>query len=59
MSAKLLAPYTMNGGWDSGNFGRITTGTALALKGRVLLLWASPLFNRANDQGAGHRPTTL
>ena len=50
MSAKLLAPYPMNGGWDSGNFGRITTGTALALKGRVLLLWASPLFNRANDQ---------
>lgn len=49
-SARLLAPYTMNGGWSGSDFGRITTGTALALKGRVLLLWASPLFNRANDQ---------
>lgn len=48
-SAKLLAPYTMNGGWSANNFGRVTTGTALALKGRVLVLWASPLFNRAND----------
>ncbi|MBR1548496.1 MAG: RagB/SusD family nutrient uptake outer membrane protein, partial [Prevotella sp.] len=26
-----------------------TSGTALALKGRLLLLWASPLFNRAGD----------
>lgn len=49
-SARLLAPYTMNGGWSSSDFGRVTTGTALALKGRVLLLWASPLFNRANEQ---------
>lgn len=32
------------------NYGRVSGGTALALKGRVLLLWASPLFNRANDQ---------
>lgn len=48
-SARLLAPYTMDGGWTSGEFGRVTTGTALALKGRVLVLWASPLFNRAND----------
>ncbi len=48
-AAKMLAPYTMNGGWDASDFGRVTTGTALALKGRVLLLWASPLFNRAND----------
>ncbi|MCR5394923.1 MAG: RagB/SusD family nutrient uptake outer membrane protein [Bacteroidales bacterium] len=32
------------------NWGRVTAGTALALKGRVLLLWASPIFNRANDQ---------
>lgn len=48
-SAKLLAPYTMKGGWSGDNWGRVTTGTALALKGRVLLLWASPLFNRAND----------
>ena len=51
-SALMLAAATTNGGWkDSGkNWGRITSGTALALKGRVLLLWASPLFNRSNDQ---------
>lgn len=38
--------------WDfpGENFGRVTSGTALALKGRVLLLWASPLFNRADDK---------
>ena len=29
--------------------GRITGGVAAALKGRVLLNWASPLFNRNND----------
>ena len=49
-SAKLLAAKTMNGGWTGKDYGRVTTGTALALKGRVLLLWASPLFNRANDE---------
>ena len=32
------------------NWGRVTAATALALKGRVLLLWASPLFNRANEK---------
>ena len=30
--------------------GRITSGAAAAFKGRVLLAWASPLFNRSNDQ---------
>lgn len=37
--------------WESENknFGRITSGAALALKGRVELLYASPLFNRADD----------
>ncbi|MBO6187868.1 MAG: RagB/SusD family nutrient uptake outer membrane protein [Prevotella sp.] len=49
-SAELLAAQTTNGGWNSSNWGRITSGTALALKGRLMLLWASPLFNRANDQ---------
>lgn len=50
-SAELLKPYTANGGWSSSSdWGRVTTGTALALKARVLLLWASPIFNRANDQ---------
>lgn len=45
-SAQLLAPFTENGGWSSSDFGRVTSGTALALKGRTLLLYASPLFNR-------------
>ncbi len=50
-SAELLAPFTTNGGWQkSDQYGRVTSGTALALKGRVLVLWASPIFNRANDQ---------
>ena len=49
-SAKMLGESTLNGGWSSSDWGRVTTGTALALKGRVLLLWASPLFNRTNDE---------
>lgn len=49
-AASLLASKTMNGGWSGSDYGRVTTGTALALKGRVLLLWASPLFNRANEE---------
>lgn len=49
-SAEMLAPFTTNGGWTAENYGRVTSGTALALKGRVLVLWASPLFNRANDK---------
>lgn len=40
------------GQWDDAgsNWGRITSGAAAALKGRVLLTWASPLFNRNDDQ---------
>jgi len=49
-AASMLAEKTMSGGWSGSDYGRVTTGTALALKGRVLLLWASPLFNRSNDQ---------
>ncbi len=50
-AALLLAGETADGGWkDGSNYGRVTSGTALALKGRVLLLWASPIFNRANDK---------
>lgn len=34
------------GKWNSGDdWGRITSGAAAALKGRVLLYWASPQFN--------------
>lgn len=49
MAADLLAPFTTSGGWTGENYGRVTSGTALALKGRLLLLYASPLFNRSND----------
>ena len=48
-SAELLTAATPHGGWDSSNWGRVTSGTALALKGRVMNLWASPMFNRTND----------
>lgn len=48
-AATMLTAATTNGGWDTDNWGRVTSGTALALKGRVLVLWASPMFNRAND----------
>ena len=44
-SAQLLG----NTVWSGNDFGRVTAGTACALKGRALLLWASPIFNRAND----------
>ena len=44
-AAALLGTTKMGGS----NYGRVSAGTALALKGRVLLLWASPLFNRTND----------
>lgn len=38
--------------WDKPevNYGRITRGAAMALKGRFLLFYASPLFNRTNDK---------
>jgi len=35
--------------WGDNDFGRITKGTALALAGRARLLYASPLFNRADN----------
>lgn len=38
------------GKWDGANWGRITSGGAAALKGRALLTYASPQFNRADDR---------
>jgi len=35
---------------NNADYGRITVGAAQAFKGRVLLTWASPQFNPANDQ---------
>lgn len=48
---KIAAGY-LPAKWTYGNkdFGRITSGTALALRGRALLLYASPLFNRNDDK---------
>ncbi len=37
------------GKWPSADWGRITSGAAAAFKGRVLLTWASPQFNRNDD----------
>lgn len=37
-------------GWSGGDYGRIDKGAAMAFKGRVLLFFASPLFNSSNDQ---------
>lgn len=36
--------------WGSADAGRITRGAALAMKGRVLLFYASKQFNRNNDK---------
>lgn len=35
--------------WGGDDWGRITSGAAAAFKGRVLLTWASPLFNPNDD----------
>lgn len=35
--------------WDDDNYGRIDKGCAMAVKGRVLMWYASPLFNPGND----------
>lgn len=43
--AKAMLP----GKWQAADWGRITSGAVAAFKGRVLLTWASPLFNRADD----------
>lgn len=36
--------------WENENYGRIDKGCAMAFKGRMLLQYASPLFNPNNDQ---------
>lgn len=35
--------------WSGNDYGRVTSGAALALQGRTRLLYASPLFNRADN----------
>ena len=50
-AAELLGGKKMSGNDSYANplYGRVSSGTALALKGRLLTLWCSPLFNRSND----------
>lgn len=43
------AAAMLPGKWPATDWGRITSGGAAAFKGRVLLTWASPLFNRGDD----------
>ena len=50
LAAELLYKRTVERSWGQSDWGRITTAAALALKGRVLNLRASPLFNRDNEQ---------
>lgn len=50
------AQELLPGVWtSSADWGRITKGAAMAFKGRVLLTWASPLFNRNDDQARWQR----
>ena len=49
-SAEMLKKRTVVNSWSANDWGRVTTGTCLAFKHRVMVLWASPLFNRDNDQ---------
>ncbi|KOP38387.1 RagB/SusD family nutrient uptake outer membrane protein [Flavobacterium sp. WLB] len=44
-----MAASLLPGDWNSANYGRFTKGAALAQKSRVLLTFASPLFNKSWD----------
>ncbi|MCR8666760.1 RagB/SusD family nutrient uptake outer membrane protein [Aestuariibaculum sp. M13] len=44
-----MAASLLPGNWDASDYGRFTRGAALAQKARVLLTYASPLFNTAWD----------
>ncbi len=44
-----MAQSLLPGKWGTADWGRITSGACAAMKGRVLLTWASPLFNRTDD----------
>lgn len=49
-----MAASLLPGNWGSGAYGRFTRGAALAQKSRVLLTFASPLFNK-NWDGSNER----
>lgn len=50
-SASSLLPAN----WDASNWGRFTSASALAMKSRVLLTYASPLFNPDWDNAGNDR----
>lgn len=50
-SAAMLLPAT----WGANDYGRFTSGAALAMKSRVLLTYASPLFNKNWDNSGDER----
>ncbi|WP_200974915.1 RagB/SusD family nutrient uptake outer membrane protein [Echinicola sp. 20G] len=50
-----MAMDLLPGRWPNEDWGRITSGAAAAFKSRVLIAWASPLFNRADDQSRWQR----
>lgn len=41
--------------WDNANYGRLSRAAALAMKSRVLLTYASPLYNKNWDNESDHR----
>ena len=41
--------------WNAANYGRVTRAAALAMKSRVLLTYASPLFNKDWDNSTNDR----
>ncbi len=50
-----MAQSLLPGKWAAVDWGRITSGAAAAFKGRVLLTWASPLFNPTDDTARWQR----
>ncbi len=44
------ATQVLPSSYTGADYGRINKAAALGLKGRVLMWWASPLFNPSNDQ---------
>lgn len=50
-----MAKSLLPGKWPNADWGRITSGAAAAFKGRVLLTWASPLFNPNDDTARWQR----
>lgn len=54
-----MAATLLPGQWDPANYGRVTRGAALAQKSRVLLTYASPLFNKNWDSSTTRWDTAL